>query len=230
MEVLPAAPGRGRSRVLRRRGNNAGLEICKHNVWKQAQTGPYVVIPAWWRHGVLGVLKPRQLAVYAYIACYADLDNAIAFPDDEVAMAELDVSADTLKRALEDLVDLGFLLYDRTRIKGFGLRYQRPNELYTMARLCSITDDKLRPKIEAVFVPVLQFLSKMRIAQLPQRHKRKPVFQALLRLLGEHGYTALHKELRRRRPDEYFKVLADTLSEAWGQREHAKSSEEPTPF
>lgn len=230
MEVLPRAPGRGRSRVLRRRGTNAGLEINRQNIWKQAQTGPYVVIPAWWRHGILGLLTPRQLAVYTYISCYADLNNAIAFPDHDAAVAELDISSDTLKRALDDLRRLGFLLYDRTRIKGFGLRYQRPNELYTMAILCSSRDTTVHEAVKKAFAPVLDFLNKVRTPQLPMRHKRKAVFDAVHRLLGEHGYGALHEQIRRRPSRDHFQLLADAFASTWHLRVRMKSEDEPTPF
>jgi hypothetical protein len=120
--------------------DNERLVFDPGNVWgSDLKTAPFFVIPSWWRRFLFRVLSARNFAVYAYVISVCDR-NGIAYPSPEQIASDLDVKSRVIvNRALDDLVDLGFLLRteERVRIRRAMKRtvFQRPAPSFTLLRL-----------------------------------------------------------------------------------------------
>jgi len=135
---------------------NSRLIFEPGNQWtKDSAVAPYFAIPAWWRRFLYQVLTPREFVVYCYLGSVFD-PNGIAYPTIEQIRQDLGIkSAVVVSRALDRLVELGFILRGRHSIKGrlLGRRpvYQRPLAAYTLATLLErdMIDGRLFPKVQS---------------------------------------------------------------------------------
>lgn len=128
------------------------------------------------------ILTPRQLSVYCYLCSVFDR-HGIAYPTVEQIRADLDIqSAIVVKRALDKLVELGFVLRGH-KIKGRLLSrravYQRPLAAYTLVRLLELDliDARLYPRSRSETAPGRDFTDSA-------------VDLGLKNLLGETLYAA----------------------------------------
>jgi DNA-binding MarR family transcriptional regulator len=131
---------------------NTRLVFQPGNQWtKDADVAIYYAVPGWWRRFIYQTLTPREFTVYTYLASVFD-PNAIAYPTIEQVRLDLGIRSPIIvTRAIDRLVDLGFVLRGPDMIRGRQLSrrpvYQRPLAAYTLMRLLEegLIDGRLFP-------------------------------------------------------------------------------------
>ncbi len=133
--------------------DNKRLVFQPGNQWmRDTEVAPFYVIPGWWRRFIYHVLSAREFVVYTYLCGIFDR-NAIAYPTAEQIGNDLGIKSRVIvARALDTLVQYGFILRGPSLIRGRLLSrrpvYQRPMPAYTLLKLMELNliDENLFPK------------------------------------------------------------------------------------
>jgi hypothetical protein len=164
------------------------------NVYEQV--APFTTIPAWMRSFMFRILKSNEVAVYLYISTYAQKPG-IAYVSLREMQRDFGFSnRHELIAAIEQLVDLGFLLRKKGRVARSKTEhdrsvYQRPSVAFTMSKLLTAG------AIDGSFNPTPRAARRARRGSAPLRGRRpieRPMLQALDALLGGPTLSAyLHQ-------------------------------------
>ena len=171
------------------------------NVYEQVV--PFTTVPAWMRPFMFRILKSNEVAIYLYVATYAQKPG-IAWVSLREMQRDFGFSnRHELISAIEQLVDYGFLLKKKGRVARSKTEhdrsvYQRPSVVFTLSQLLTVG------AIDGSFNPTSKAARRARRGSAPlrsRRHIEKPMLQALETILGGPTLSAyLHKAVTEKAP------------------------------